>query len=289
MVAPIFEPMKTNSPQDPYEAVAAPLRAKETRLVAELDAVRKSLAGIEAAREAAGFDQAMSDVVETSSKAPPVIVSEKYKGKGLEQAVVVSLETRYGYAATAKEIWGQLARANYSLLSDRPEQSVSWALRKREKKFGDVILIGNGKWGLTKWYSDEKLAEFRAARTNASGRNHEEHVEKTKAEIANAKENRLEHWGRRRRVTAEQMAKAYEIIRAGGSKLAAATAAGIEHPTFGWYWMVFEMENWRPGLPFPPARRPVPLERAPKKHAMWQSDEGFLKGNGTAVGSTVPH
>ena len=40
---------------DPYEAAVAPLRAKEARLVAELDAVRKSLAAIEIAREAANW------------------------------------------------------------------------------------------------------------------------------------------------------------------------------------------------------------------------------------------
>ena len=65
------------------------------------------------------------------------------------------------------------------------------------------------------------------------------------------------------------MAKAYEAIQNSASKLAASKAAGIAHPTFAWYWKAFEMEKWKPGLPFPPARRAAELEKAPKKHEMW--------------------
>jgi hypothetical protein len=76
------------------------------------------------------------------------------------------------------------------------------------------------------------------------------------------------------------MAKAYEAIQRGKPKLAAATAAGIAHPTFAWYWKAFRMEDWRPGLPFPPPKRELELRKAPKKHEMWP--EGRNSANGHA-------
>ena len=275
------------SVNDPYEAADAPLREKEARLVAELEAVRRSRAAIAAAREASGGIAAPSVLAGSVIVEPSLIsfVSDKFKGLGLEQAAAKVLFESDRLELTAKQIWAVLSGAGYSLLSDRPEQSVSWALRKRERKVRDVILVGDGKWGMVGWYSQARLKELRASRNNASTRNSAEHIEKTKAGIANAKRNRLDHWGRRRSVTGEQMAKAYEAIQRGSSKLAAATAAGIKHPTFGWYWMTFEMENWRPGLPFPPARRPVELKKAPKKHEMWPRENalfasGHTNGNG---------
>ena len=280
--------------RDPYEAAVAPLRAKEARLVAELDAVRKSLAAIETAREAANWVSDSNSDARTSLTAstfltPPGRVSAKYNGLGLEQACAKVVAESDQIELTGKQIWSVLSAAGYSLLSERPEQSVSWALRKRERKVGDVILVGDGKWGMVNWYSQARLKELRASRNNASTRNHVEHVAKTKAGIANAKQNRLGHWGRKRSVTGEQMAKAYEAIQNGASKLAASKAAGIAHPTFAWYWKAFEMENWRPDLPFPPARRAVENAKAPKKHEMWPRENGHVNGNGTAGRSTVPH
>lgn len=277
--------MSFDKSADPYEAAVRSLLAKKSRLMAEVEAIEKSLQAIEEARGAAA--PSSGAVVAPASHAAPM-VADKFRGLGLEPASAKVLSESDHLELTAKQIWTVLAAAGYSLLSERPEQSVSWALRKRETKVGDVILVGDGKWGMTDWYSQARLKELRETRNNASTRNHVEHVAKTKAGIANAKLTRLDHWGRRRVVTAEHMTKAYEVIRAGGSKLAAATAAGIKHPTFGWYWMVFEMENWKPGLPFPPARRAVELKKAPKKHEMWPLENSHANRNGT-VGSTVPH
>jgi hypothetical protein len=223
-----------------------------------------------------------------------VPVADKFKGIGLEQAAARVLSESDHIELTAKQIWTVLSAANYTLLSDRPEQSVNWALRKRETKVGDVILVGDGKWGMESWYSKARLKELRDSRNNASGRNHVEHVERTKLGIANAKRNRLEHWGRRPSITAEQMAKAYYARKNGAdSKLAMAKAGGIVYPTFLSYWQVYEMENWKPGAPFPPERRAVrkPSQEIKVKDMWPPNDEqaDFLKGNGTAVVSTVPH
>jgi hypothetical protein len=281
-----FRRMATTIPSDPYEAADASLREKEARLAAELEAVRNSRAAIAAARVVSGVGGNGPSVAAATAAMP---IAEKFRGLGLEQASAKVLSESDRLELTAKQIWGVLASAGFSLLSDKPEQSVSWALRKREKKVGDVILTGDGRWGMVDWYSQARLKELRASRNNASTRNSAEHIDKTKAGIANAKRNRLEHWGRRRSVTGEQMAKAYEAIQNGASKLAASKAAGIAHPTFAWYWKAFEMENWKPGLPFPPTRRAVENKTVPKKHEMWPRESGRPNGNGIVVGSTTPH
>lgn len=242
---------------DPYEAADAPLGEKEDRLVAELTIVRKLRADIAAARGATTATIALPH-----SSASQGHVGAKFKGLGLEQATAKILSESDRIELTAKQIWATLNAEGFSLLSDKPEQSVSWALRKREKKVADVILVGDGKWGMVEWYSQARLKELRASRNNASTRNSAEHIEKTKAGIANAKRTRLPHWGRRRSVTGEQMAKAYAAIQNGvKSKLAAAKAADMAWPTFNFYWCTFEMENWKPGDAFPPPRRAV------EKHA----------------------
>ncbi|MGD0331831.1 MAG: hypothetical protein ABSA90_01095 [Xanthobacteraceae bacterium] len=269
---------------DPYEAAALSLREKESRLIAELDAVRKSLAGISAAREAAGLQppEATTTIPKIEvSPPPPAVLPSKYKGMGLEAASTKVLSESDRIELTGKQIWAALEAAGFTLLSDRPEQSVSWALRKRERKEGDVILVGDGKWGMVSWYSAERLRQLRARRNNASTRNSAEHIEKTKAGIANARKTRLDNWGPRRRITAEQMAAAYHAIRSGAkSKLAAAKAGGMVWPTFNFYWCNYEMERWKPGDDFPPQRRAVPLKSKdiPLKE-MWPSDAKSANGH----------
>ena len=207
-----------NSVNDSYEAADAPLRAKETRLVAELDAVRKSRAQIAVAREAAGLTA--YPAIRSTPAATQIIATDKFKGMGLGEACATQLSEYKGIELTAKQIWGALQRSGFSILSERPEGAVNWALRKREKKEGDVVLIGNGKWGMASWYSPEQVAKFRASRNNASGRNHRNTVEKTKAGIANAMRARLNHWGRKRTINGDQFAAAYEAFQRGAkSKL----------------------------------------------------------------------
>jgi hypothetical protein len=264
-------------PFDPYEAADVPLRAKEARLVAELDAVRKSRAAIAAARLAAGTPPA----VYTAGAATEVSTDSKYKGMGLEAAAAARLAECDHVEQTVKQIWAALFAEGFSIVSARPEGAVNWALRKREKKVGDVILVGDGKWGMTGWYSAARVKEIRAKRTNASGRNHEEHVENTKAGIANARKTRLGTWGRRLVVTGEQMKIAYEEYQRGAkSKLQLARAANIVWPTFNLYWKNFEMENWRPGDPFPPPRRETPKESTEiKLENMWPRANGHANGH----------
>jgi hypothetical protein len=274
--------MVTENAPNPYETAEATLRAKEERLVVELSAVRQSLAAISAARSAAGNEglpaSNLPAPVSSMAVTAPAI-AETYRGMGLEVAAALFLSKTDQIELTARQIWSGLADAGFTLLSDRPEGSVNWALRKREKKVGDVVLVGDGKWGMVAWYSKERVREIRAQRTNASGRNHAEHVARTKAGIDNAKRTRLDHWGPKRKINGEQMAAAYYAFQGGAkSKLQLAKAANMAWPTFNLYWSQYELENWRPNDPFPPKRREV-LRKKIRLENMWPRESGHVNGH----------
>jgi hypothetical protein len=277
-----------NHPSDPYEAADAPLREQEQRLLAQLEAVRASRAGIAAAQRAANFEnmtarfQGSATFTADAVVVKAALTENKFKGMGLEEACAQQLAQSDHIELTAKQIWAALAAGGFSLLSDRPEQSVSWALRKRERKVKDIVLVGDGKWGMEAWYSAERLRQIRDSRNNASTRNSAEHIERTKAGIANARSTRLDSWGTRRRITGEQMAAAYYAIQRGDatSKLQAAKAGGMVHPTFNFYWCLYEMENWKPNDTFPPARREVPKRgRDIRFEEMWPRKPGAANGH----------
>jgi transposase-like protein len=116
---------------------------------------------------------------------------------------------------TVKKIWKILSDAGVKILSDTPESALGWALRKRERKFGDVILVGNGEWGLTEWYSADEVERMRASRNNASGRNREEHSERTKAGMNLAWSERGVRIGAKRKMTPEKMEQAKELLSQG--------------------------------------------------------------------------
>lgn len=273
---------------DPYEAAAAPLRAKEARLVAELEAVRKGLVAIAAAREASDFVTSQILAEHPSLGSTPIIAAEKFKGMGLGEAMAKQLAESDRIEQTAKQLWAAIHAAGFRILSTNPEGAANWALRKREKNPGDVILIGDGKWGMTNWYSPGQIQRFRASRTNASGRNRAEHVEKTKAGIANARKSRLANWGPRRKITGDQMAAAYsEFQRGARSKLQLAKAAKMAWPTFNLYWSEYEMENWRPGDPFPPNRREVPRKKI-RLDNMWPRENTQTNGHAKHNGPQLP-
>lgn len=294
--------MSSDVNHDPYEAADAHLRAEEDRLSKALEAVRASRAAIAAARMRANIGPYAAPERAAAASTPistpastPLQTPEKFKGMGLGEAAAAQLAENKGLELTVKQLWAAMSGAGFTIVSERPEAALNWALRKRETKHSDVILIGDGKWGLADWYSPAQIKRFKESRTNASGRNHIEHVEKTKAGIANAMSSRLTKWGRRPSIKPEQMAKAYYARQSGQakSKLGMARAGGIVYPTFLSYWCTYEMENWRPNDPLPPKRREVPkVNQDFKFENMWPPENGqtdLLNGNGIVVTTTTPH
>jgi hypothetical protein len=219
-------------PFDPYEVADARLLEKEQRLIKELEGVRSARASIAIARHMSGA--ASTDILHSpnhtttnhlngNSTAATVvsgIAGGPYYGLGLAEAAIKNLSLCNKTPQTVKKIWKVLSEAGVSILSDKPEAALSWALRKRERKNGDVVLVGNGEWGLAEWYPGQ-VEQIRAARNNASSRNRDEHVERTKLGMALAKGRRGVKFGAKTKVTPELIERAKVLLAEPGATVAA--------------------------------------------------------------------
>jgi hypothetical protein len=256
---------------DPYSATIADLEAKVAEMTATIETLKRlrSIYGtLETANATLGAMTALSDAAKTSTNSKTSL-----EGDELAAASVIQLETS-NCPLTGREIAGALSRTGIQFSTRDPAYSVFVALKKRANSVGDVVMSGFGKWALRKWYSESEIEELKNKWGGMGGHTRADHAGRTSKAVRKRLANG-ESWGRQRTVTAEHMTKAYEAIQRGASKLAAATAAGIKHPTFAWYWKTFEMEKWKPGLPFPPARRAVELKKVPKKNEMWRRDDEY--------------
>lgn len=213
--------MITNpTPADYYDATIADLEAKQAE-IGEMIANLKRMRAMGGSPPAKLIEPAVGKSVEThnnESAAATVfngLAGTPYYGLGLAEAGMKCLSTRHGHTRTIKNIWKVLSDAGVKILSDKPESALGWAFRKREAKVGDVVLVGNGEWGLASWYPDEEVERIRASRNNASGRNREEHIERTKAGMELAWKTRGVRIGAKRKMTPEIKARAEELLSQG--------------------------------------------------------------------------
>jgi hypothetical protein len=268
---------------DPYSATIADLEAKVAELLSTIESLKRTRAMF-----GGNATMRVDAVIMHADKTSTIVEVKSPEGTDLAAIAVKQLETA-NCPMTGRDLSAALNRAGVKLTMRDPAYSILMALKQRMKTEGDLILMGYGKWALRKWFSPSEIEALDRKWGGTGGRDPQAHAEKTRAAIKKIVA-RGEQWGKRRTVTGEHMTRAYEAIQRGKSKLAAATAAGIAHPTFAWYWKAFEMENWRPGLPFPPAKRPVELKKAPKKEGMWPEgrSNGHSNGKGPQTESAAP-
>ena len=86
-------------------------------------------------------------------------------------------------AQLCKTIWTHLKKAGYTTTARDPAHAVLNALNRRAKTHGDVVLVGNGYWGMLNWYTAAELAEQKKSLGGMGGRDREEHVRRTKRGI----------------------------------------------------------------------------------------------------------
>ena len=108
-----------------------------------------------------------------------VIEAGPFAGMSLQEAARKHLALA-GKPLSGREIWPALKDAGFKTASSRPAGAIHWALRKRQKKQKDVMLVEGGKWALTDWYTPEQRKEINRALNGMAGRDRENHSAKTK-------------------------------------------------------------------------------------------------------------
>lgn len=271
---------------DHYSATIADLEAQVGQLMDAIETLKRmralSVGGNDPATKVSTSQPIKADLVVTDASGKTISIETKtFEGVELAMIAVKQIETA-NCPMTGRDIWAALTRNGIQLTMRDPAYSIIMALKQRLKTDRDVILTGYGKWALRKWFSATEVEELDRKWGGTGGRDRLAHAEKTRAAVKE-KIARGEAWGRRRTVTGEHMAKAYYAIRHGASKNKAAQEAEIKWPTFNWYWQRFKMEDWKPGLEFPPARREVEMAGPVPRELMWpleNNTNGHAKDNG---------
>lgn len=265
--------MVTKSTIDPVEAALTALEQKRAKSAAEEAEFAADIAALQRLRErgllAGGKEPAVPSVSASMAAATTTPASSKqsllgsvYYGLGIAEAGMKRLTLCDRRPQKTKEILKALDEAGFRLVSKNPEAALNWALRRRENKEGDVVLMGNATWGLAEWFTDAQIAMYRAARTTTSTRDHDEHVERTKAGMAFAKQHRGVKFGRERRVTADEFAKCLGRLKQGFSVDDAVADAKFSKSAFNHYRYNFDVENWKPEDGWPPPKK----EKAPPEN-----------------------
>jgi hypothetical protein len=215
-----------------YEATIADLKAQR----ALIDKAITTLEGMLALTVRSAPATRTEPLVEQSNAVPETagatvfndIADGPYYGLGLAEAAIKCLSFRVNHPRTVKNIWKMLSDAGVRILSDKPESALGWALRKRERRVGDVLLIGNGEWGLREWFSPAAIDEIMAKRNNASGRNREEHSERTKLGMELAFKHRGVRIGAKRKMTPEMKELGLRLfMEPGATTKSVAAALGV--------------------------------------------------------------
>jgi hypothetical protein len=250
---------------DPVEAALTALEEKRAKIAAEDAEIAADIAAFQRLRDrglladASGKSRAMASGSATLTITPavtkPPTLDSIYHGLGIAEAGVKRLSLCDRRPQKTKEILKALDEAGFRLLSKNPEGALNWALRRRENKVGDVVLMGNATWGLAEWFTDAQIAMFRGARTTTSTRDHDEHVERTKAGMAFAKQHRGVKFGREQKVFPEEFAKCLNRLKEGCSVDQAVEGALFSKSAFNHYRFTCDVENWKPEDGWPPPKK----------------------------------
>ncbi len=231
--------MAKDSPYlDPYEAVVADLEAKRAEIDAALAAIRRYRA-IGAAAVAA------TPVATIHTEAPAATLSESspFFGLGFREASPKQLAI-VGKPQTVNEIWEALKAAGYQTAHNNPPNAVHTALRRREKTHHDVLVVGEGKWGRTEWYSEAQLDEIKKSVGGMGGRDRAAHVERTKAGMQRALERGAKP-GAPPLITPEKLEEARQLIMAGVSVPEIAERFGVSKQALYNRWNRAELRDLR--------------------------------------------
>lgn len=241
---------KKNTGSD--SALLSDLKAESAALATDIAAkaalkaqVDKLIAVYEGGAEAAPMANQRKKKIANRSKLKDAPDDGPFYGMSLPEAGTEQLR-RTGTPQTSREIWLVLKDAGFKTSSSDPVKAVNWALRRWEKKHGNVLLVGDGKWGLRDWYTEERLKEIKASRGMMPGRDKEEHIRRMKKGIANL-QARGAHYGRRLKMTPEVIGTLRRLIEEGKSTREACKQVGVSVSSFQVYKRDGHFKGMKPG------------------------------------------
>ena len=210
------------------QQVLAELFAKHPQTAEERAAINAAIAEISRALLGHGLPAADRPTDEPPSRQTDRNTLSKYSpfyGLGLREACPkqLSLAAKPQYP---REIWEALKAEGYKTAHSDPVHSVNDALRRRAKTHGDVLLVGEGKWGRKDWFTEEQLEEIQKSIGGMGGRDRAAHSERTKSGMIVAMERGAKP-GHPRKLTPEKIHQVEEMIRAGSSVHDAAKQIGV--------------------------------------------------------------
>lgn len=158
--------------------------------------------------------------------------SNPFYGLNLPQAAAKQLAT-FTSPQLPQDIWAAM-EGQYPSSSKDPVHGLRWALQRRASTDKDVMLVGEGKWAMTAWYTEEERKRIVASLGGMAGRDRANHIEKTKAAIQRMKASGI-HFGRKPKMTPEKIAKLRQLIELGMSVKDACKEMDISLSTFAKY------------------------------------------------------
>ncbi|HJS45877.1 MAG TPA: hypothetical protein VJ753_05695 [Rhizomicrobium sp.] len=177
-------------------------------------------------------------------------------GLGLPEAARLQL-SHHTTPITPRELWDEM-KGKYPSNSQDPVTALHWALRRREHRFGDVIMIGDGKWMMADLVPPEEQERIKASRGPMAGRDRANHTAKTKAGYEAARANGA-RWGAPLKMTDEKIAKLRQLIEHGLSIKEACQEVGCSTGTF----TIYKQKGRFEGLKIPKKRKKGPAVDEP--------------------------
>jgi hypothetical protein len=203
---------KPPAPEEKQPSLLASLRAESKTLaqnIAELLERRQKVDALIASYEGNARPPRIERVIKQHHPLPK---SSPFYGLALPEAAFKQL-SQHTTPRTARELWDEMD-GKYPTRNADPHNAIHWALRRRQERVGDVIMIGEGKWTLTALVPAEQRERIIASLGPMSGRDRANHIAKTKAGAKAAKDNGVP-WGAPLKMTPEKIAKIRQLLANG--------------------------------------------------------------------------
>lgn len=155
------------------------------------------------------------------------------------EAGIAVLEASDQVPLAVPEMIERMEARNYEVTAQHARSALTGAFKRRALSQQDVVPVTHDTWGLSKWYSEKKLASLR-------------HADLTRKSIESRKA-RGEPFGATLRFSEKDAVEFKRLLGKGYSLTALAKHFCVSYGTVQNYRR--RLEDWSPGDPYPPKRK----------------------------------